>query len=288
MTANLTTRQLLHSATEALAAASQTPLLDAEVLLAHVLGVRRARLQSHAEEEHDAQQYAVYQELVRRRARGEPVAYIVGIREFWSLSFAVSAAVLVPRPETELLVERALTLGTAPRTRVLDLGTGAGPIAVALAHERPGWQVSATDVSAVALALAAANARTAGVSQVEFLCGSWFEPLGARLFELIIANPPYVAADDPVLREPPLCYEPPLALAPAGDALSDLRHIIRAAPAHLVRGGWLLLEHGAAQAEEVARELVVRGFRHVRSRHDLAGHERMVEAQWGDPLPPTA
>jgi release factor glutamine methyltransferase len=288
MTANLTTRQLLHGATAALATASQTPQLDAEVLLAHALGVRRARLQSHADEERGAPEQAAYQQLISRRARGEPLAYIVGAREFWSLSFAVSPAVLVPRPETELLVERALRLGTASNTRALDLGTGAGPIAIALAHERPQWQISAIDVSEAALSVASANARAAGVPHVEFLCGSWFEPVSARLFDLIIANPPYVAVDDPVLREPPLCYEPQVALAPAGDALSDLRHIIFTAPAYLSRGGWLLLEHGAGQAQEVARELVVRGFRHVRSQHDLAGHERMVEAQWGDPLPPTA
>jgi release factor glutamine methyltransferase len=285
MTSNLTTRHLLLAAASALASVSDTPELDAEVLLAHALGSRRSRLQSHADEERSDAERTAFQRLVERRATGEPVAYIVGAKEFWSLRLAVSSAVLVPRPETELLVERALKLGATPALRALDLGTGAGPIALALAHERPHWQITATDVSEAALALARTNAVALRQPQVEFLLGSWFEPLGGRSFDLIVSNPPYVAGDDPVLLQAPLCYEPRVALTTEGDALCDLRRIIRAAPAHLARGGWLLLEHGTTQAGEVARELVVRGFRHVRSQRDLAGHERMTEAQWGEPLP---
>jgi release factor glutamine methyltransferase len=285
MTSNLTTRHLLLAAASALASVSDTPELDAEVLLAHALGSRRSRLQSHAGEERSDAERTAFQRLVERRATGEPVAYIVGAKEFWSLRLAVSSAVLVPRPETELLVERALKLGATPALRALDLGTGAGPIALALAHERPHWQITATDVSEAALALARTNAVALRQPQVEFLLGSWFEPLGGRSFDLIVSNPPYVAGDDPVLLQAPLCYEPRVALTTEGDALCDLRRIIRAAPAHLARGGWLLLEHGTTQAGEVARELVVRGFRHVRSQRDLAGHERMTEAQWGEPLP---
>jgi release factor glutamine methyltransferase len=193
--------------------------------------------------------------------------------------------VLVPRPETEILVERALQLGVAPTLRALDLGTGAGAIALALGHERPRWQMTATDVSEAALALARVNALALGTPQLEFLHGRWFEPLGGRIFDLIVSNPPYVAEDDPLLLQPPLSFEPRIALTPGVDALADLRRIVRQAPAHLARGGWLLLEHGTTQAGEVARELVVRGFRHVRSQRDLAGHERMTEAQWGEPLP---
>ena len=288
MTPNLTTRELLRAASSALAGASDTPELDAEVLLAHALGARRARLQSHADEERSAAERAAYQRLIDRRATGEPVPYIVGAKEFWSLRLMVSAAVLVPRPETELLVERALKLGAAPVRRALDLGTGAGAIALALAHERPSWQITATDVSEAALGVARTNALALGTPQVEFLHGSWFEPLGGRTFDLIVSNPPYVAQDDAALQRAPLCHEPRVALTPGVDALADLRRVIRQAPAHLARGGWLLLEHGAAQAGEVARELVVRGFRHVRSQRDLAGHERMTEAQWGEPLPPAA
>jgi release factor glutamine methyltransferase len=285
MTTNLTTRQLLLAAPSALAGVSDTPELDAEVLLAHALGARRARLQSHADEERSDAERAAYQRLIDRRATGEPVAYIVGSKEFWSLRLAVSTAVLVPRPETELLIERALKLGATTALRTLDLGTGAGAIALALAHERPRWQITATDVSEAALALARTNALALGAPQVEFLHGSWFEPLAQRSFDLIVSNPPYVAEDDPVLLQAPLSYEPRVALTPGVDAFADLRRIIRHAPAHLARGGWLLLEHGTTQAAEVARELVVRGFRHVRSQRDLAGHERMTEAQWGEPLP---
>jgi release factor glutamine methyltransferase len=285
MTTNLTTRELLHAAAQALASASETPQLDAELLLTQVLGARRVRLKSHAEEERSDAERLAFQSLVARRATGEPIAYIVGFREFWSLRLAVSRAVLVPRPETELLVERALKLGATPTLRALDLGTGAGAIALALAHERPRWQITATDVSEAALALARVNALALGTPQLEFLHGRWFEPLGGRIFDLIVANPPYVAEDDRLLSQPPLSFEPRIALTPGVDALADLRRIIRQAPAHLARGGWLLLEHGTTQAGEVARELVVRGFRHVRSQRDLAGHERMTEAQWGEPLP---
>jgi release factor glutamine methyltransferase len=285
MTTNLTTRQLLHAAARALASVSETPHLDAEVLLAHVLGGRRTRLTSHADEERSDAEQLAFQGLLKRRATGEPVAYIVGFKEFWSLRLAVSRAVLVPRPETELLVERTLKLSATPTLRALDLGTGAGAIALALAHERPRWQITASDVSEAALALARVNALALGTPQLEFLHGRWFEPLGGRVFDLIVSNPPYVAEDDPLLSQPPLSFEPRIALTPGVDALADLRRIIRQAPAHLARGGWLLLEHGTTQAGEVARELVVRGFRHVRSQRDLAGHERMTEAQWGEPLP---
>jgi release factor glutamine methyltransferase len=285
MVPNLTTRHLLTTAISALAAKSDTAELDAEVLLAHALGSHRARLKSHADEERSESERAHYARLVERRAAGEPVAYIVGYKEFWSLRFSVGDAVLVPRPETELLVERALALAPTATLRVLDLGTGAGAIALALAHERPRWQIAATDISAPALAVAMRNAATLKLPQVEFLCGPWFDPVAGRRFELIVSNPPYVAANDPELLRADFSHEPRRALTPGDDALADLRSIIRAAPHHLTRGGWLLLEHGATQAPQVARELVVRGFRHVRSQRDLAGHERMTEAQWGEQLP---
>ena len=285
MAAPLTTLHLLAAATRTLAVSSDTPELDAQLLLAHALATNRSRLQSHPEEERSDGERAAYESLIERRARGKPVAYITGYKEFWSLRFAVNQAVLVPRPETELLVERALALAGTSAVRVLDLGTGAGAIALALAHERANWQITATDVSEAALQVARANAAALALRAVEFVCGSWFEPLAGQRFDLIVSNPPYIGADDPALLQATLRYEPKSALTPGSDALADLRRIIHAAPAHLERGGWLLLEHGAAQAAEVARELVVRGFRHVRSQHDLAGHERMTEAQWGIRIP---
>jgi release factor glutamine methyltransferase len=259
-------------------------VLDAELLLAHALGIDRARVRSHPESPVDAAQAQAYTRALERRAAGEPVAYIVGYREFWSLRIAVDPSVLVPRPETELLVERALALRGAEEARVADLGTGSGAIALALAHERPAWHIVATDSSAAALAVARANARTLGLERVEFVEGDWFAPLAGRTFDLIASNPPYVAADDPVLADAPLRFEPRAALTPAGsDALSCLRSLVEAAPAHLAPGGWLLLEHGAAQAADIAALLVARGFAHVRSHTDLAGRERVIEGRWDPP-----
>jgi release factor glutamine methyltransferase len=242
-------------------------------------------------------------ELIGRRERGEPLAYIVGYKHFWTLKLAVTPAVLVPRPETELLVERALALRTEATANVVDLGTGSGAIALALASEKPLWQVTATDVSADALAVARSNAVALGLARVEFVEGSWLEPLGGRKFDLIVSNPPYIGADEPEMASPALRFEPrgaltpdahapgaaaSLATSPAGPrtaasraaALASLRAIVHSAPPHLEHGGWLLLEHGSTQAAEVARELVGRGFSHVRSHRDLAGHERMTEGHW--------
>lgn len=257
-----------------------TPGLDAELLLAHALGVGRARLRSHGEEVPAADAAVRFLALIDRRTAGEPVAYILGRKSFWTLELAVSAAVLVPRPETELLVERALTFQPGDEARVADLGTGSGAIALALASARPRWQVVATDISAAALAVARANAAALGFERVEMVQGDWLTCLPGRTFALLLSNPPYVAAHDPALRSPQLMREPRLALVADQDGLAALHAIVRAAPAHLEPGGWLLLEHGAAQAAAVAGALVARGFAQVRSHRDLAGRERMTEGQW--------
>lgn len=263
-----------------LLAGAEAAGLEAELLLAHVLAVPRARLRSHPEAPVEPAAAERFFALLERCAAGEPLAYLTGRREFWSLDLAVTPAVLIPRPETELLVERALALTSAGGARIADLGTGSGAIALALARERPRWRIVATDVSASALAVARANAAALGLSAIEFLAGSWFEPLAAARFDLIVSNPPYVGAGDPALSSPALAFEPALALTPpGGDALASLRVLARGAPAHLTPGGWLLLEHGATQGREVRAELVAAGFAHVRSHRDLAGHERMTEGQ---------
>jgi release factor glutamine methyltransferase len=272
-------RQRLQPATPGTGAAAAAADLDAEVLLAHVLDSARARLKSHTEAPVDGARARAYLELVARRAAGEPLAYLTGRREFWSLELSVTPAVLIPRPETELLVERALALGSPDPLQVADLGTGSGAVALALASERPRWRILATDVSAPALAVARANAAALGLTRVEFLEGSWFEPLTGARFELLVSNPPYVAADDPALADPALGFEPPLALTSGLDGLAHLRLLARGAPAHLAPGGWLLLEHGATQGAALRHELVLAGFAHVRSHRDLAGHERMTEGQ---------
>jgi release factor glutamine methyltransferase len=218
--------------------------------------------------------------ICARRAAGVPVAYLLGRREFWSMPFEVSPDVLVPRPETELLVERVLNNVHAPRAEVVDLGTGSGAIAIALAHERPAWSVTATDVAPAALEVARRNGQRLAIGRIEFLPGDWYEPLAGRRFDAIASNPPYVASDDPALQDDGVRHEPRGALTPGGDGLSALAILIDGAPEHLKPGGWLLLEHGATQGAAVRGKLVARGFAHVTSHRDLAGHERISEAQW--------
>jgi release factor glutamine methyltransferase len=256
-----------------------TPDLDAELLLTYAFGTSRARLRSHPETLAGETEHERYVALIERRATGEPLAYVMGRKDFWSLQLTVTPAVLVPRPETELLVERALALRSDRFGRAVDLGTGSGAIALSLAKERPEWLVTATDVSEDALAIARANAAALSLQRVQFLQGSWFGPLSGRTFDIIVSNPPYVAAEDPAMQDPALRHEPQGALSPGPDGMASLSAIIQAAPDYLERDGWLLLEHGATQAPEVARELVARGLRHVRSHRDLAGHERITEAQ---------
>jgi release factor glutamine methyltransferase len=277
MTVQPTTSDLLARGAALLARVLEQPELDAGILLAFSLGVPRVRLRSHPEEPRTPEDLERYLALIERRAGGEPLAYITGIREFWTLELRVTRDVLVPRPETELLVERGLALCRVERARVVDLGTGSGAIALSLAAERPAWSVLATDASPAALAVARDNARRLGL-KVEFEPGNWFAGLTARRFDLVVSNPPYVDARDPALLA--LKDEPRQALTPGADALADLRAIIQAAPAHLLPGGWLALEHGAAQGTAVAHELVARGFGSVRSHRDLAGHERVTEGQW--------
>jgi release factor glutamine methyltransferase len=277
MTVQATTSDLLARGAALLARVLEQPNLDAGILLAFSLGVPRVRLRSHPEEPRTPEDLERYLALIERRARGEPLAYITGIREFWTLELRVTRDVLVPRPETELLVERGLALCSSERARVVDLGTGSGAIALSLAAERPAWSVLATDASAAALAVARDNAGRLGL-KVEFELGNWFDGLATRRFDLVVSNPPYVDARDPALLA--LKDEPRQALTPGADALADLRAIIQAAPEHLLAGGWLALEHGAAQGSAVARELVARGFGSVRSHRDLAGHERVTEGQW--------
>ena len=265
---------------DALAPETATLNLDAELLLAHALSMSRAQLKTHPESIPSEERASVFANLIERRAAGEPVAYILGYRDFWTLRLGVNPSVLVPRPETELLVERALAVGAPGAARVADLGTGSGAIALALASERPEWSITATDISEAALATALANATRLNLERVEFLSGSWFEPLTDRRFDLIVSNPPYVAENDAALLDPALQREPATALTAGPDGLASLRWIAHSAPQYLERRGWLLLEHGSDQAAAVARELVVRGFRHVRCVPDVAGLPRVTEAQW--------
>lgn len=242
---------------------------DADILLAFVLGCSRAQLVLKPTP--TAEQRARYESLLARRAAGEPVAYITGEKEFWSLSLKVTPDVLVPRPDTELLVEWALTLAS-PGSAILDIGTGSGAIALALAKELPKARVLATDVSSAALVVARKNADALSLSRIEFLRGSLFDPVVGS-FDLIASNPPYIAEGDAHL--PALRHEPSLALVSGVDGLDAIREIARQSPAHLKADGWLLLEHGAEQGAAVRELLKQAGFARVETRRDLAGHERV-------------
>ena len=261
------------------AAGRASARLEAELLLAHVLGRSRSYLLTHAGEPLAPEPAARYGALLARAAGGEPLAYLTGEREFWSLTLTVSPDVLIPRPETELAVERCLSLLTdaGPAPRVCDLGTGAGSIALALAAERPNWRVTATDLSAAALEVARANARRLGLSHIEFVVGDWLAPLAARDFELIVSNPPYIGMRDPALEA--LRHEPRAALTPGATGLEALQRLIHDAHAQLSMGGWLVLEHGADQRAAVAEALVEAGYARVRCHRDLAGHDRVSEGQ---------
>jgi len=251
--------------------------LEAELLLAHALGVNRAWFFAHAEDIADAEGMRRFDALVRRRATGEPIAYITGTRDFWSLTLEVTPATLIPRPETELLVELALDrLPTGGS--VVDLGTGSGAIALAVAKERPDATVVAVDVSAAALDVALRNARRLGLERVEFVQGDWFAPLNGRRFNLVVSNPPYIEADDRHLGEGDLRFEPASALASGADGLDDIRRIASGADAHLLPGGVVLVEHGWNQGEAVRRILREAGLVDEFTTKDLEHRDRVSGA----------
>jgi release factor glutamine methyltransferase len=250
---------------------------EAEILVAHGLGWDRATLWARPEAEVPSSAASACRELVRRRAAGEPVAYLTGRRGFWTLDLEVTPAVLIPRPETELLVEQVLAVlpQDAP-ARVADLGTGSGAIALAIAAERPAWEVVGTDASADALRVARRNAARLGLAGVGFRSGDWVDALGpGERFSAIVSNPPYVAEDDPHLAEGDLPWEPRTALVGGPNGLDAIRRLVAAAVAHLVPGGWLLLEHGADQGATVRGLLALAGLGDVRTARDLAGLERV-------------
>jgi len=273
-----TVSDALHTATTMLSRGSSSARLDAELLLEYVTGLPRVSFRSAPERELPTAAGWSFQQLVMRRMKGEPVAYILGQQEFWSLLFEVTPAVLIPRPDTELLVERALThLSKDTPVAVADLGTGSGAIAIAIAGERPQARVVATDASNEALCVASRNAGRLQAGNVAFLHGDWFAPLGGQRFDAIVSNPPYIAADDRDVAPEVRRFEPGPALFASNGGLECLTVISRQAPQYLRSGGWLLLEHGWKQAAQVRDLLVRNGFAHVRSHADLAGHERVTE-----------
>lgn len=266
-------------ATQALTATSPTPRIDADVLVRHAAGVTRAESIAHPDRLLSIDACRLLAALVERRARGEPIAYLTGIREFWSLELIVSPATLIPRPETELLVERALAHIDAGARTVADLGTGSGAIALAIAHERPEVTVVATDCSAAAIAVARANAERLRLRNVRFAVGDWFAALGTERFDIVVSNPPYVRSDDPHLLRGDVRHEPRLALVAGPRGLDAIAHIAATAPLSLSPNGWLLIEHGHDQGPDVRRMFADNGYRDIQTHRDLGGHERVTQAR---------
>ena len=260
-------------------AAAEAPRREAELLLGHVLGRDRGYLYTWPERGLGASLLERFRTLVEERAAGRPVAYLCGSRSFWTLDLEVNENVLIPRPETELLVEQALALLPGGEAAVADLGTGSGAIALALAAERPAWRLLATDASAAALEVARRNAAAAGLANVEFSLGSWCEPLKGGAWAGIVSNPPYIEEGDPHLERGDLRFEPAQALVAAEGGLAGIRAIAQQAPIRLQAGGWLLLEHGHRQGEAVRRILEREGFADVRTERDLEGRERVTAAR---------
>lgn len=255
---------------------SPTAQLDAELLLAFVFEKPRSYLYTWPDKTVTEAQVAAFMTLLERRQRGEPVAYLLGRQGFWTLDLQVAKHTLIPRADTELLVESALQLADASSTlKVLDLGTGTGALALALASERPLWAVTGVDRIESAVALAQNNQRQLQLANVEFLSSHWFSALTAQRYDLIVSNPPYIADNDPHLQQGDVRFEPLSALVSGPDGLDDIRLIIAQAPSYLTANGWLLLEHGFDQASAVRELLQQAGFIDVSSQRDLSGHQRI-------------
>jgi release factor glutamine methyltransferase len=260
----------------ALAMSGLVPL-EARILLAHVVTRDRAWLAAHGDAELTVQEAKAFEALARRRHNGEPVSYLTGRREFYGLDLEITPDVLIPRPETELLVDLALMrIGKADSAHVLDLGSGSGAVALAIAYMRPAANVLGTDISPTAIALAQRNAERLHISNTDFIESDWFERVPPVKFELIVANPPYVADEDPQLAEGDLRFEPPAALRSGADGLEAIRSIVAKACEHLASPGWLLVEQGYDQADAVQTLMRDAGFAEVQSQRDLAGIPRVT------------
>ncbi len=273
--------QLLNQATQQLADIHESARLDAEVLLAHVLKKDRSYLRAWPERTVSTEELADYQVLLTRRATGEPIAHLTGWREFWSLQLAVTANTLIPRPETERLVELALEkIPDTARWNIADLGTGSGAIALAIASERPDCQLLATDQSEAALTVAKENTKRLGLENIEFRLGDWLTPLKEQEFELIISNPPYIPEADPHLQQGDVRFEPRSALTSGKQGLDAIETIARESRIHLNPEGWLLIEHGYDQGPEARSILESLSYHHVTTGKDLQGQDRLVLGQW--------
>lgn len=271
----------VRGATEQLRAISDAPRLEAELLMARAIDMPRSFLYAHPEDELDAGSLQRLEDTVERRLAGEPLAYITGVREFWSMELAVSPATLVPRPETELLVDVALRdIPGKAAWNILDLGTGSGAIAIAIGHERPHCAITAVDISGEALAVARQNANRNGVGNIEFIEGDWTMPLAGRRFDVIVSNPPYVGDGDAALHA--LRAEPRAALAAGPDGMAAIDVLARDCPAIIAPAGLFVVEHGAEQKESVAERLLAYGWGQIRCYDDYSGFPRVTSAHYSE------
>lgn len=275
---NITIRQAVAKA-ELLADSSDTPRLDAELLLMHALKCNKAFIYAWPDKILIPDQLSKYERLLARRQKGEPIAYILGQKEFWSLPLSVNSSTLIPRPETELLVEKALSLLPVSKTcDVLDLGTGTGAIALAIASERPEARVIGSDIQPQAIILANSNKLALAIDNVSFIISDWSAAF-TRPVDMIVSNPPYIEPDDPHLSRGDVCHEPKSALVSGNKGLADIQGITSQSFGLLKPGGWLLLEHGHEQGSAVRKILADLGFDNIGSDQDLAGHERITHGQ---------
>ena len=270
-------QQALQQASKDLSESSPSAMLDAQVLLTHVLQCNSAHLAAWPEKALSDDQYADYLRLVKQRRQGTPVAHLTGSREFWSLDFSVDNSTLIPRPETETLVEYLLdNFASRENLKLLDMGTGTGAIAISIAKEKPDWEIVASDISEQALKLARQNSSHHDTDNVSLIQSDWFENIGQKNFDIIISNPPYIASDDPHLTLGDVRFEPESALSSGATGMDDIEHICSHAKEYLLKNGWLIVEHGYNQKQQVADCFSRNGFTEITQQQDLSGHTRMT------------
>ena len=270
-------RQALEQASRQLADSSPSAMLDSQVLLTHVLQCNTAHLVAWPEKTLSDAQMADFLQLLKQRQQGVPVAHLTGSREFWSLEFSVDDSTLIPRPETETLVEFILEkFDDVDRLKLLDMGTGTGAIAISLAKQKPDWQIIASDISEQALALAVKNSSDNQTTNVTFVHSNWFDAIAQDDFDIIVSNPPYIASDDPHLSQGDVRFEPQSALSSGETGMDDIEHICSQAKPHLLKNGWLIVEHGYNQKQQVSDCFTRNGFKEIEQKQDLSGHTRMT------------
>ncbi|MDT8281682.1 MAG: peptide chain release factor N(5)-glutamine methyltransferase [Gammaproteobacteria bacterium] len=272
-------RQALQQATTKLAESSPSATVDAQVLLTFILDCNTAHLAAWPEKKLSSQEIIHYQKLIHQRSQGVPVAYLTGSREFWSLNFTVNDSTLIPRPETETLIEFILQkFGDKNNLKLLDMGTGTGAIAISIAREKPDWSVFASDTSAQALQLAALNKKNLQ-TDITLIKSDWFSNIAENNFDIIVSNPPYISDNDPHLSQGDVRFEPATALVSGNTGMDDIEHLCWHAKNHLIDNGWLIIEHGYNQEQLVADCFAKNGYKEIVQQKDLSGHTRMTAGQ---------